>query len=798
MSLLEKASIITTPTAYGVGVLNSIKPAIPFGEELVVNGNFATDSDWNLGSGWSIGDGKAVYTGTTNSDLAQSSILTSGKTYKLEYEVVSSTLVNGIVKLSGSTASAQNILSQTTGTHTLNFIANGTEPTSFNIRVVINSSGQFEIDNVSVKEVTDADFDFTRNSSATRVNPDYLIQDVSILSSNLVQNGNFSELGSELVTNGNFATDSDWNLSSESIISNGKLIVTNAAQNSSIGTQSNVVPVQKPCKLQFDIVVNSGSFRILLGSGGTSTQISASGTYTFYETSGNFGSIFLQARAGGFDGSIDNVSVKQVDPNDNWIVTDSDANNFVEITQGQARLKFLNTSPITSLETSFVMTAGKKYKLTVDVLTVTSGGIKVDGAGISETFNVAGITTRIINPTGTTPIRFYRATADVDVTLNSVSLIEIQQTDIPRLDYTNGTASILLEGQSTNLITYSEDFGAGSFTSNSILYTANTTETISPSGNNTADKFEVTTSNSDAHRRFTQTTAIQSFTLSVYIKGNKGQKFQLFLARDSYAQIKDINVTLSGNWQRIVLSDSFNTTSSSVVIGYEFGFTSNDSVAGQVYYLWGAQLEALSYPTSYIPTLTGSTVTRAAETLNNAGNSDLINSTEGVLYAEIKALSDDSTYREISISDGSNNNRIELRFSNFTNRVQALLRLSGGNVLVLTVNNVNITSFNKFAFKYKQDDFALWVNGVETVTLSSGNVFTSNTLTELAFDGGSGEFFYGKCKTVAVFKEALSDTELACLTSTNNREIFLNYYYRMQYVGANTEALSCAEQTFNI
>ena len=34
-NLLQKASIVTTPTAYGVGVLNSIKPAIPFGEELV-------------------------------------------------------------------------------------------------------------------------------------------------------------------------------------------------------------------------------------------------------------------------------------------------------------------------------------------------------------------------------------------------------------------------------------------------------------------------------------------------------------------------------------------------------------------------------------------------------------------------------------------------------------------------------------------------------------------------------------------------------------------------------------------
>ena len=49
-NLLQKASIVTTPTAYGVGVLNSIKPAQSFGEELVVNGSFATDSDWPKGS----------------------------------------------------------------------------------------------------------------------------------------------------------------------------------------------------------------------------------------------------------------------------------------------------------------------------------------------------------------------------------------------------------------------------------------------------------------------------------------------------------------------------------------------------------------------------------------------------------------------------------------------------------------------------------------------------------------------------------------------------------------------------
>ena len=33
-NLLQKASIVTTPTAYGVGVLNSIKPAYALGEDL--------------------------------------------------------------------------------------------------------------------------------------------------------------------------------------------------------------------------------------------------------------------------------------------------------------------------------------------------------------------------------------------------------------------------------------------------------------------------------------------------------------------------------------------------------------------------------------------------------------------------------------------------------------------------------------------------------------------------------------------------------------------------------------------
>ena len=88
---------------------------------------------------------------------------------------------------------------------------------------------------LSVKpENGDGDFTFSRSSAATRVNAQGLVENVQIISSELVSNGNFSQIGteevsngnfsqegSELVTNGDFATDSDWN-KLNSTISGGK------------------------------------------------------------------------------------------------------------------------------------------------------------------------------------------------------------------------------------------------------------------------------------------------------------------------------------------------------------------------------------------------------------------------------------------------------------------------------------------------------------------------------------------------------------------------------------------------
>ena len=200
--------------------------------------------------------------------------------------------------------------------------------------------------------------------------------------------------------------------------------------------------------------------------------------------------------------------------------------------------------------------------------------------------------------------------------------------------------------------------------------------------------------------------------------------------------------------------------------------------------IWGAQAEALSYATSYIPT-NGSTVTRNADVCNNAGSSDLINSTEGVLYAEISALADDGTGRNLGISDGTTSNRILILYSPNSNELRFFLAGSGGSI---TVNHTltEVTEFIKVALKYKAQDFGFYVNGVEVDTNTSNITFSG--LDDLSFNnpfGGGTSNFYGNVKSVAVFKEALTDEELAKITSTTQQEVFYEMRDKMLQINAD-------------
>jgi hypothetical protein len=176
-------------------------------------------------------------------------------------------------------------------------------------------------------------------------------------------------------------------------------------------------------------------------------------------------------------------------------------------------------------------------------------------------------------------------------------------------------------------------------------------------------------------------------------------------------------------------------------------------------------LEQNSYATSYIKTV-GTTQTRVADTASGSGNSTVINSSEGVLYAEISALADDGAIRYITLSDGSNSNYIVIRYYNILGKISAFLSNSLGTQGSTSLVLADVTNSIKVAYKWKLNDFSLWVNGIEVEIQSSGSVFSSGTLSQLNFSDGVGSNnFYGKVKSLQVYTTALSDAELTSLTT---------------------------------
>ncbi len=92
-----------------------------------------------------------------------------------------------------------------------------------------------------------------------------------------------------------------------------------------------------------------------------------------------------------------------------------------------------------------------------------------------------------------------------------------------------------------------------------------------------------------------------------------------------------------------------------------------------------------------------------------------------------------------------------------------MLVTSGGSTQVSSgTTNYNITNFNKIALKYKQNDFTLWVNGVEALRDTNGN--TPIGMDELSFSY-SGTEFKGNTKQIQYFDTALNSEDLEKLTS---------------------------------
>jgi len=673
-NLLEKSSIIITPTAYDEGSINAVKPIETIGDELIINNDFTDGgNNWTIQNDVTFSNDTAIIDATSGNAYINQNALTVGAKYKVSITLDSLDISNKCDLINASGV-VYKILS--VGVNEFEIEAN---QTAFRIRVKDNATGV--ISNTSAKQIINADLDFVRNTLATRVNSQGLIENVNIV-------------GTELVENGDFSINSDWTLG------DGWSIDQENNKATCDGTQTAATNLDQ-----------------VLGTNVQNDLVRISFTLSDY--------------------SAGNLSVSLF---------------------GTGEVEFLN---------------------------------------LNQNGNYS------VNATSADAFPTIRFQGDVDF-IGSVTNISIKQatndTDLSRIDYLGGVGHWLIEPEVINTATYSNDFTQGNiFSGSSNPAAANSTLTLnqiaSPDGTTNAMKLTCDTSGNIHHIKFENVEIASDNTniISLFVKKGSGVDWFAIAAQNYDAPDKrawfNVNTGVLGTQSNVAdstiedygdgwyrCSMAFKTTTDvSGTVRLIVTNANNETTFvgdGEFHYYYGLQCETsdndnATKPTSYIPT-NGSTVTRERDRFgfNTTLDTSLINSEEGTFYAEISALQNDGTERTISISDGSITNTIWFRFRG-DNVIQVRIYTNLGATTTISTTTTT-TNFIKLAARFKTNDIAFYLNGSLVNTNTTNPTFSANTLNKIRSGRGDmGEFFRGKIKCIAVFKEALTDSELQCLTTTS-------------------------------
>ena len=355
------------------------------------------------------------------------------------------------------------------------------------------------------------------------------------------------------------------------------------------------------------------------------------------------------------------------------------------------------------------------------------------------------------------------ATAYIPTTTAAVSVGPVA--NVPRLDYLGSTCPrLLLEPQRTNLKTYSEDFSAGAGWSTStaggstVTYTAN--YGISPDGYQNADRLQLAL-NGGPYADYLSGNTITNgttYTYSIYVKSLSGTVSFYFLGGTPAGNILK---TATTEWTRITHTFTASSTVTYPRFLIEAGASSSVDLL-----IWGAQLEAGAYATSYIPTLAAS-ATRGADACSKTGISSLIGQTQGTLFAEFvysgKFGSASNSSMPISIDDASGNNEAYIFINGTNNVASGQFVVGGGFTCNISGLALTVGTRYKIAFAYKQNDFALYINGALQGVDTSGNIAALPNLRIGNYFGLN--YIQDTVNQALLFKTRLTNAELAELTT---------------------------------
>jgi len=358
--------------------------------------------------------------------------------------------------------------------------------------------------------------------------------------------------------------------------------------------------------------------------------------------------------------------------------------------------------------------------------------------------------------------------------------------NVPRLDYTDSSCpALLLEPQRTNIIESSEYFDGSLWSVTNITITNNDAE--SPEGIDNASKIVLDSGSSSSCELRAQNnksvTLGDDYTFSVFAKADEFDKIELDFSNsrmgDAFvvANLTNGTITSRGDdntsdsiedygdgWYRIILTGTAIATGTTALIFRLGANPTGDGTSG--FHIYGAQFEAGSYATSYIPTY-GSSVTRVADVDCETANPDtsLFGQTEGTIFCEYTPVSDDTTNqsRFIRLRNSSNSNQIYMQH-NAANNINAVV-FNGSNQFVgqTSTGYASVGNTYKFALAYKDGDYAFYANGVQ---IDTGTATGLGTLAVDRLDLDNVNISKSsKVNQALVFKTRLSNEELAALTT---------------------------------
>jgi len=384
-------------------------------------------------------------------------------------------------------------------------------------------------------------------------------------------------------------------------------------------------------------------------------------------------------------------------------------------------------------------------------------------------------------------ITFTRASTatffDATGTLQSAAI------DAPRLDYNPSTLAaqgLLIEESRTNSLTYSEDFSNVIWSLSGASVTTNTA--VSPAGTTSADSI-VEDATTSGHRA-AQIVALNStvaYTATFYIKasgrtwgtvliddnGGNGVRGFFNLSNGTLGTLSTSGTATNGSqsitainngWYRCTVSCIPSSANSGSVRAFVAGTTADTvgSYAGSSgltsVFVWGAQLEAGAFPTSYIPTTT-TALTRAADVASVNTLSPWYNATEGTIYIESTRSTTAGFPGRIRFSDGTANNSIDLYFDAAANSSTYEIKTGGVQQAAIYGGGGTLNAVIKAAAAYKVND---------AVVYYGGNLQGTNT--SLTVPSGINQIRIGNALTgyilrITYYPRRLSNAELQAITT---------------------------------